>query len=123
MFGLGGTEVVVIFVLALLLFGPRKLPEIGRTLGKTLAEFRRATLDFRVNLEREVELDKLKSESLGPIRDIVGLGEPRASVPPPVPLGGLNLPPLPAEPKAADNAEIPAGPPSPPPDDNRDRQA
>lgn len=84
MFGLGGTEVLVIFGLALLLFGPKKLPEIGRTLGKTLAEFRRATMDFRVNLEREVELDKLKSETLGPLRDIASLAEPRAGGPPPV---------------------------------------
>jgi sec-independent protein translocase protein TatB len=123
MFGLGGTEVVVIFVLALLLFGPKKLPEIGRTFGKTLAEFRRATLDFRVNLEREVELDKLKSESLGPIRDIVGLGEPRASVPPPVPLAGLNLPPAPVEPEPSDNAETPVETPTSSQDDSRDRQA
>lgn len=60
MFGLGGTEVLVLFVLALLLFGPRKLPEIGRTLGKAMSELRRATFDFRTGLEREVQLDKLR---------------------------------------------------------------
>ena len=69
MFGsIGGTEVLLLFGLALLLFGPRKLPEIGRTLGKTVAEFRRATLDFKTSLEREVELDKLK-ETAGTLRD------------------------------------------------------
>jgi sec-independent protein translocase protein TatB len=107
MFGLGGTEVLVIFALALLLFGPRKLPEIGRTLGKTLAEFRRATMDFRVSLEREVELDKLKSDTLGPLRDIVGLGEPRPTLPPPVPTGG-------AAPPATQDPTPAAGPPSEP---------
>lgn len=61
MFGLGGSEVVVIFVLALLVFGPRKLPEIGRTIGKTLAEFRRATQDFKSSLEREVDLEEVRS--------------------------------------------------------------
>lgn len=61
MFGLGGSEVIVIFVLALLVFGPRKLPEIGRTIGRTLAEFRKATQDFKVSLEREVDLDSVKS--------------------------------------------------------------
>jgi len=108
MFGLGGTEVLVIFVLALLLFGPRKLPEIGRTLGKTLAEFRRATLDFRVNLEREVELDKLKADTIGPLRDILSLGETtRSAVMAPVPQGTLPAIPTPAEPVAARPAAAP----------------
>jgi TatA/E family protein of Tat protein translocase len=61
MFGsLGGPEVILIFVLALLLFGPRKLPEIGRMLGKSIAEFRKATTEFRSTLEREVQLEELK---------------------------------------------------------------
>jgi TatA/E family protein of Tat protein translocase len=61
MFGsVGGPEILLIFVLALLLFGPRKLPEIGRALGKTVAEFRKATAEFRSTLEREVDMEKLK---------------------------------------------------------------
>ena len=61
MFGsIGGPELILIFALALLLFGPRKLPEIGRMLGKAAAEFRKATQDFRTSLEREVELEKIK---------------------------------------------------------------
>lgn len=61
MFGsIGGSEILFILVLALLLFGPRKLPEIGRTLARTMSEFRKATHDFRHSLEREIELDKLK---------------------------------------------------------------
>lgn len=61
MFGsLGGPEVLLIFVLALLLFGPRKLPEIGRMLGKSVAEFRKATNEFRSTLEREVQMEELK---------------------------------------------------------------
>ena len=62
MFGsIGGPEVILLFIAALLLFGPRRLPEIGRTLGKAIAEFRRATNDFKMNLEREVQLEDLKS--------------------------------------------------------------
>jgi sec-independent protein translocase protein TatA len=61
MFGsLGGSEVILIFVLALLLFGPRKLPEIGRMLGRSVAEFRKATHEFRTTLEREVQMEELK---------------------------------------------------------------
>ena len=61
MFGsLGGPEVLLIFVLALLLFGPRRLPEIGRMLGRSVAEFRKATNEFRATLEREVQMEELK---------------------------------------------------------------
>jgi len=61
MFGsLGGAEILLIAVLALLLFGPRKLPQIGRSFGKALAEFRGATHEFKRGLEREVELENLR---------------------------------------------------------------
>ena len=63
---IGGPEVILLFIAALLLFGPRRLPEIGRTLGKTVADFRRATNDFKMNLEREVRMDELK-DALRPI--------------------------------------------------------
>ena len=67
MFGsIGGPEVILLFIAALLLFGPRRLPEIGRTLGKTVADFRRATNDFRANLEREVRMEELK-DAIRPI--------------------------------------------------------
>lgn len=70
MFGtIGVQEMVVIFILALVLFGPKKLPELGRTIGKALTEFRRASNDLKAsferemhNLEREAELDKTKAE-------------------------------------------------------------
>lgn len=60
MFGsLGFAEILFILVLALLVFGPRRLPEVGRTLGKTLREFRRATSDLKRSVEREmVELER-----------------------------------------------------------------
>ena len=55
MFGsIGGPELVVIFIVALLIFGPRKLPELGRMLGKGMAEFRRAANDLKDSLETEV---------------------------------------------------------------------
>ena len=61
MFGpVGGPELILILVLALLLFGPRKMPEIGRMVGKALAEFRSVTTEFKSTLNREVALDEIK---------------------------------------------------------------
>ena len=70
MFGtIGVQEMVVIFIVALVLFGPKKLPELGRTIGKALTEFRRASTDLKAsferemhNLEREADLEKAKAE-------------------------------------------------------------
>jgi TatA/E family protein of Tat protein translocase len=57
---IGGSEIVLVLLLALLLFGPRKIPQIGKTIGKALSEFRKATTDFKMNLEREVEVAEMK---------------------------------------------------------------
>ncbi len=55
MFGsLGAPELLAIFAVALLLFGPRRLPELGRALGKSLAEFRKATSEMKATLDREI---------------------------------------------------------------------
>src|SRR5215208_928874 len=55
---LGTTELLVVAVVALIIFGPRKLPEIGRTVGKSIAEFKRASDDFKRTWEYEVELEQ-----------------------------------------------------------------
>lgn len=61
MFGtLGGPELFLIFVVALIVFGPRKLPEIGKSLGKMMAEFRKASNEFRSTIESEVEAEKIR---------------------------------------------------------------
>jgi TatA/E family protein of Tat protein translocase len=57
---LGTTELLVIAVVALIIFGPRKLPQIGRTVGKSLAEFKRASDDFKRTWEYEVEIEQRK---------------------------------------------------------------
>jgi len=54
---IGMSELMVIFVIALVVFGPRKLPELGRTLGRTMGEFKRATTELQQTLEEEVRLD------------------------------------------------------------------
>lgn len=58
MFGpLGFPEMLFIVVLALLIFGPKRLPEVGRTIGKGMAQFRKATSDLRRTIETEIALE------------------------------------------------------------------
>jgi Tat protein translocase TatB subunit len=56
---LGSTELLFILVMALVFFGPRKLPQLSRSLGKNLAEFRKASEDFKRTWEKEVNLEEL----------------------------------------------------------------
>jgi sec-independent protein translocase protein TatA len=60
----GYPEMVFIFVLALLLFGPKKLPELGRTLGKALTEFNRAKNDLKATFDREMRTLERETESI-----------------------------------------------------------
>jgi sec-independent protein translocase protein TatA len=61
---LGWQETVFIFFLALLLFGPKKLPELGRTLGKAITEFRRASNELKATFDREMKSLEQEKESL-----------------------------------------------------------
>src|SRR5262252_1524524 len=61
---LGVQEMIVIFIVALVLFGPKKLPELGKTIGKALTEFRRASNDLKATFEREMHTLERESESL-----------------------------------------------------------
>ncbi len=54
MLNVGMQEMIIIFLVALVLFGPKKLPELGRTIGKALTEFRRASSDLKASFEREM---------------------------------------------------------------------
>jgi len=57
---IGMPELVVILVIALIIFGPRKLPELGRSLGKSIAEFKRASNELKNTLEEEIRVEERK---------------------------------------------------------------
>lgn len=90
---LGMQEMLIILVVALIVFGPRKLPQIGKTLGKSVAEFRRTSTELRSTLEREVQMEEFRaarSEVSELKKDVTDLGrgldpdgsDPLASKPP-----------------------------------------
>ena len=78
----GIQELIVIFLVALVLFGPKKLPELGKTIAKAVSEFRRAQSDFKATLDREMQALERENESLKEVtRQAAPLGDGQA--PPP----------------------------------------
>ena len=64
MFGsIGMPELIIILVIALIIFGPRKLPELGKSLGRSLNEFKRASADLQNTLEQEIKLEEQKEQT------------------------------------------------------------
>ncbi len=102
---IGMPEMLFILVLALLIFGPKKLPEVGRTIGRGLGEFRKASNDLKRTIEREI--DEVDSPPTALPAASVSRGIRPEPVAPAVDVSAI------AAPAAATTAE--AEPPSPPP--------
>lgn len=99
MFGsIGMPELIVIFVIALIIFGPRKLPELGKSLGRSISEFKRASNELRNTLEEEIRVDDQRQKSAA--------AAPVAAAP-------AAVEPAPVEPAAAEPAPVEAAEPAP----------
>ncbi len=62
-------ELIIIFVIALIIFGPRKLPELGKSLGRSLSEFKRASHELRSTLEDEIRVEEQKTAVKTPVEN------------------------------------------------------
>ena len=67
---IGMQELIIIFVIALIVFGPRKLPHLGKSLGRSIAEFKRASNELRNTLEDEIRVEETKKEIMEPIETL-----------------------------------------------------
>jgi len=104
---IGMPELIIIFVIALIIFGPRKLPELGRSLGKSLSEFKRASNELKSTLEEEIRLDEQRANLEA---SKAASAAAAAAAPPPV-----YAPPAEATPGApSESTVIPPAPPAPP---------
>ena len=77
---LGFPELIAIFVVALILFGPRKLPELGRSLGRSIAEFKKASNELRSTLDEEIRQEERRNAAAAPAP-----APPPAALPAPAP--------------------------------------
>ena len=83
MFGsIGMPELIIILVIALIIFGPRKLPELGRSLGKSIGEFKRASNELRSTLEEEIRIEEQRERATPAAATTAPAATPAAATPP-----------------------------------------
>ena len=80
MFGIGMPELIIIFVIALIIIGPKKLPDLARALGKGMAEFRKATNEIKSNLDMGDELKGIEEELTDSVSGMIHEAEVEAEM-------------------------------------------
>jgi len=99
---LGFPELFLIFIVALIVFGPKRLPEIGKTLGKALGEFKKASDDLKNTIEREVRAEELKQLTTIPtITPLEHVSRSEPAAPQTIAVESKPAPETPADPTAA----------------------
>ena len=76
MFGLGMPEILLILAIALIVIGPKRLPDLAKTLGRAMGEFKRATTDFKNSIDLDTGIDDIKPSSNNIRRNIKEANEP-----------------------------------------------
>ncbi len=75
MFGIGMPELIIIFVIALIIIGPKKLPDLARALGKGMAEFRKATDEIKANIDIDDEIKGMEEELADSVTGLIDASE------------------------------------------------
>jgi len=80
MFGIGMPELIIIFLIALIIIGPKKLPDLARALGKGMAEFRKATDDIKTSLDIEEEVKGMEDDLADSVSGLVDSHDTQESI-------------------------------------------
>lgn len=103
MFGIGTPELLVILAVALIVIGPKKLPDLAKSLGRALGELKRATSDLKQSIEQETGLDEVRKDFSGVKQDVLASIDPTPASGVTTPTEGAQIDASPVSPEAETN--------------------